>query len=179
MIFPRERVATLAVLAAVGLATAPARAEQPRTPSLKTHGPIEVRRLEDGSLARGPRNEFVTSNWSGYAIGSYQTGHKYTSAQGTWVVPTVTFGSTNSGTNEEYSATRHQWQGRYGGGAKPLPRENIVSLGKAVSARQIRERIGQQLKEQYRDLAEPIPERLAELVKQLAQRMDERARGTG
>jgi hypothetical protein len=106
MIFPaREHVATLMVLAAVGLATAPARAEQPRTPSLKIHGPIEVRRLEDGSLARGPRNEFVTSNWSGYAIGSYQSGHKYTSAQGTWIVPAVTFGSTNSDTNEEYSAT--------------------------------------------------------------------------
>jgi hypothetical protein len=106
MIFPaREHVATLVVLAAVGLATAPARAEQPGILSLKTHGPIEVHRLEDGSLARGPRNEFVTSNWSGYAIGSYQSGHKYASAQGTWVVPTVAFGSTNSGTNEEYSAT--------------------------------------------------------------------------
>ena len=106
MIFPRrEHVATLAVLAAVGLATASARAEQPRTPSLKTHGPIEVHRLEDGSLAHGPRNEFVSSNWSGYAIGGYQTGHKYTSAQGTWVAPAVTFGSTNSDTTEEYSAT--------------------------------------------------------------------------
>jgi hypothetical protein len=105
MIFPRERVATLAVLAAVGLATAPARAEQPRTPSLKTHGPIEVHRLDDGSLERGPHNEFKTSNWSGYAIASYQTGHKYTSAQGTWVVPAVTWGDTTSGTSEEYSAT--------------------------------------------------------------------------
>ena len=60
-----------------------------------------------------------------------------------------------------------------------MPRENIVSLEKAASARQIRERIGQQLNEQYRDLAEPIPDRLAELVDQLAQRMDERESGTG
>jgi hypothetical protein len=56
-------------------------------------------------LARGPRNEFNTSNWSGYAIGSYQHAQKYTSAGATWVVPTVTFGPTQSGTDEEYSAT--------------------------------------------------------------------------
>jgi hypothetical protein len=56
-------------------------------------------------VARGPRNEFSTSNWSGYAIAHYQTGQNYTSAKGTWVVPTVTFGLTQSATNEEYSAT--------------------------------------------------------------------------
>jgi hypothetical protein len=54
-----------------------------------------------------------------------------------------------------------------------VPRRNIVSPEKAAAARQIRERIGQQLKAQYCDLAEPIPDRLAELLKQLAQRMDE------
>jgi len=100
-----ERVAVLAVLAAVGFAMAPARAEQPSAPSLRTHGPIEVHRLDDGSLERGPRNEFVTSNWSGYGIAHYQTGQHYTSAQATWVVPTVIFGATDSSTNEEYSAT--------------------------------------------------------------------------
>jgi hypothetical protein len=56
-------------------------------------------------LERGPRNEFNTSNWSGYAIGSYQNGSKYTSASATWAVPAVTFGLTQSATNEEYSAT--------------------------------------------------------------------------
>jgi hypothetical protein len=100
-----ERIASLAFLATVGLAVAPVWAEQLRDPSLTTHGPIDVRRLEDGNLERGPRNEFVTSNWSGYAIAHYQTGNYYTSAQATWAVPTVTFGATNSGTNEEYSAT--------------------------------------------------------------------------
>lgn len=100
-----ERVATLAILAAVGLATARANAEQPSAPSLTTHGPISVHRLDDGTLVRGAHNEFDTSNWSGYAIGHYQTGQYYTSARATWVVPTVTFGTTQSGTAEEYSAT--------------------------------------------------------------------------
>jgi len=99
-----ERVAGLAILAAVALAPA-ARAEQASGPSLRTHGPIEVHRRDDGTLARGPRNEFMTSNWSGYAIGHYQTGQNYTSAQGSWVVPTVTFGATQSSTSEQYSAT--------------------------------------------------------------------------
>jgi peptidase A4-like protein len=93
------------ILATVGLTAAPAMAEQPSAPSLKSHGPIEVHRLEDGSLARGPRNEFITQNWSGYAIGSYQSGQSYSSASATWVVPTVTFSPTTSGTAEQYSAT--------------------------------------------------------------------------
>jgi hypothetical protein len=100
-----ERVAAFTVLATVGFAAAPAMAEQPTVPSLRSHGPIEVHRLEDGSLARGPRNEFITQNWSGYAIGNYQTGQSYTSASATWVVPTVAFGQTTSGTAEQYSAT--------------------------------------------------------------------------
>jgi peptidase A4-like protein len=82
-----------------------ARAGERGTPSLRTHGPIQVHRLDDGSLARGPRNEFSTSNWSGYAIGSFQTGQKYTSASATWSVPAVAFGATQSGTDQEYSAT--------------------------------------------------------------------------
>ena len=100
-----KRIAALPILVAVGLAVSPVRAEQPSARALKTHGPIEVHRLEDGSLARGPHNEFMTSNWSGYAIAHYQTGQTYTWAGGTWVVPTVTFGPTQSGTTEEYSAT--------------------------------------------------------------------------
>jgi hypothetical protein len=80
-------------------------AGEPNTPSLRIHGPIQVHHLDDGRLERGPRNEFNTSNWSGYAIGSYQNGSKYTSASATWAVPAVTFGQTQSGTNEEYSAT--------------------------------------------------------------------------
>jgi hypothetical protein len=101
-----ERIMALAIVEIIGLAAAlaPVRAREPNL-SLRTHGPIQVHRLDDGSLARGPRNEFSTSNWSGYAIAHYQTGQNYTSAKGTWVVPTVTFGPTQSGTNEEYSAT--------------------------------------------------------------------------
>jgi Peptidase A4 family len=101
------RVTILAIVGISGLTAAvgPARAGERNTPSLRTHGPIQVHRLEDGSLARGPRNEFSTSNWSGYAIGSYQTAQKYTSAGATWIVPTVTFGATQSGTDQEYSAT--------------------------------------------------------------------------
>jgi len=100
-------VTTLAIVGIFGLTTAGerVRAGEPNTPSLRTHGPIQVHRLDDGSLARGPRNEFGTSNWSGYAIGSYQSGQKYTWASATWVVPTVTFGPTQSGTDQEYSAT--------------------------------------------------------------------------
>ena len=60
-----ERIAWLAILSAVGLGAAQARAEQPNLSPLRTHGPIEVHRLEDGSLARGPHNEFMTSNRSG------------------------------------------------------------------------------------------------------------------
>ena len=71
-----ERITRLAILSAVGLGAAQARAEQPNLSPLRTHGPIEVHRLEDGSLARGPHNEFMTSNWSGYAIAHYQTGRK-------------------------------------------------------------------------------------------------------
>jgi hypothetical protein len=101
----RERVAALAILAGVGLAIAPAQAEQPSAPSLKTHGPVQVLRRPDGSIERGLRNQIVTSNWSGYAIAHYQTGQNYTSAAATWTVPAVTFDSTQSGTSEEYSAT--------------------------------------------------------------------------
>jgi Peptidase A4 family len=100
-------VTALVIVGIFGVVAAaePVRAGEPNTTSLRTHGPIQVHRLDDGSLARGPRNEFSTSNWSGYAIGSYQSGQKYTWAGGTWAVPTVSFGPTQSATDEEYSAT--------------------------------------------------------------------------
>jgi hypothetical protein len=44
--------------------------------------------------------------------------------------------------------------------------------------REIRGRIGQQLKARY-DLAEPIPDRLAELLKQVARQLDERESEAG
>jgi len=103
----RERVAALAVLATVGLAPAPAQAEQPSAPSLTYHRPIETQRRDDGTLARGLHSETLTSNWSGYAIAQYQTGQYYTWVQATWVVPAVTFGRTMFSffAREEYSAT--------------------------------------------------------------------------
>jgi Peptidase A4 family len=100
-----ERVAAVTILAAVCLTATTANTEPRSVWTVRSHGPIQVHRLEDGTLARGPRNEFITQNWSGYAIGSYQTGQSYTSASATWVVPTVIFGQTTSGTAEQYSAT--------------------------------------------------------------------------
>jgi hypothetical protein len=61
-----------------------------------------------------------------------------------------------------------------------LPRENIVSLEKAASAREIQRLIAEKLKAQYDlVLVEPVPDRLAEVLKQLAQRMGERESETG
>jgi hypothetical protein len=34
-------------------------------------------------------NQVETSNWSGYVVARFETGHSYTSASGTWVVPTA------------------------------------------------------------------------------------------
>jgi hypothetical protein len=53
------------------------------------------------------------------------------------------------------------------------PCQEKVPFENAVSTREIRGVIGQQLKAHY-DLAEPISDRLAELLEQLAQRIDER-----
>jgi Peptidase A4 family len=69
------------------------------------HGPIEVRRNPDGTPQRGLRNQWTSTNWSGYEVANYQTGQKYTQAQLTWTVPTVTYGqSTDSTSSSEYSA---------------------------------------------------------------------------
>lgn len=88
----------LALAAGIGSAT-----RQP--PAGSRHAPIEVRRNPDGSPARGLRNQLVSSNWSGYELANYQTGQKYTQAQLTWVVPTVTYGaSTDSTSSSEYSS---------------------------------------------------------------------------
>lgn len=100
-----RRAAALAVVAALGFITGPTALPEPIEPSLMVHGPIDVHRRDDGSLKRGPRNEIDTSNWSGYAIASFETGQKYTSAQATWTVPSVSFGATQSSTSEEYSST--------------------------------------------------------------------------
>jgi len=75
-------------------------------PSIRAHAPIQVRRNDDGTVARGPRNEVVTSNWSGFALANFETGQFYTAAQATWKVPAVTFDPLDkSGTKAQYSST--------------------------------------------------------------------------
>src|SRR5262252_3396681 len=74
-------------------------------PSLIIHGPIQPHRNDDGSLARGKRNEVDTSNWSGYAVAKFETGQTYLGATATWTVPTVTFQSDAGGSTAEYSST--------------------------------------------------------------------------
>ena len=53
------------------------------------HAPIEVIRDPKGNALRMREGQFASSNWSGYVLPSFQTGQEYTSAQGTWIVPTV------------------------------------------------------------------------------------------
>ncbi len=55
------------------------------------HYSIQVLRRTDGRVARSLLNQMVSTNWSGYVAASFATGQTYTSAQGTWVVPTVTY----------------------------------------------------------------------------------------
>ena len=55
------------------------------------HYTIQVVRRTDGRVARGLLNQTVSTNWSGYVATHFATGQIYTSAQGTWVVPTVTY----------------------------------------------------------------------------------------
>ena len=54
------------------------------------HGPARMLRNHDGVPRRGLRNEEESDNWSGYVLHTSQTGDKYTSAQGNWVVPGIT-----------------------------------------------------------------------------------------
>jgi hypothetical protein len=66
------------------------------------HYPIQVLRRTDGRVARSLLNQMVTTNWSGYVAASFGTGQTYTSAQGTWAVPSVTH---FSGFSTEYSSS--------------------------------------------------------------------------
>jgi hypothetical protein len=69
------------------------------------HAPIEVHRNPDGTPAHGLRNQWLSNNWSGYEVANFQTGQKFTQAQMSWVVPTVTYGSSSDSTSSiEYSA---------------------------------------------------------------------------
>ena len=68
------------------------------------HYSIQVLRRTDGRVARSLLNQMVSTNWSGYVAAYFATGQTYTSAQGTWVVPTVTY-FPDSRFSAEYSST--------------------------------------------------------------------------
>jgi Peptidase A4 family len=55
------------------------------------HGPIRPYLDAHGHAMRGLRNTYTTGNWSGYAIGSWQSGQSYASASMTWQVPAVSY----------------------------------------------------------------------------------------
>jgi Peptidase A4 family len=94
----------LVLASAVGMTTISSAAEQLSKPRLK-HAPIQLHRNPDGSPQRGLRNQFISTNWSGYVVANYQTGVKYNSASMTWVVPTVSYGqSTDTTSSTQYSA---------------------------------------------------------------------------
>ena len=95
----------LSLAVTIGMTALSAAAEQQTAPPRLKHAPVHVHRNPDGSPERGMHNQFISSNWSGYVVANYQTGRKYTSAQMTWVVPTVTYGTSNDTTSStEYSA---------------------------------------------------------------------------
>ncbi len=52
--------------------------------------PVQPVRGPNGAALRGPVDQVETTNWSGYAVAHFETGLTYTSASGTWVVPSVT-----------------------------------------------------------------------------------------
>ena len=95
----------LSLAATIGMTALSSAAEQQTSPAKLKHAPVHLRRGLDGNLERGVRGQFISSNWSGYVVANYQTGRKYTSAQMTWVVPAVKYGSSNDTTSSnEYSA---------------------------------------------------------------------------
>lgn len=86
-------------------AAAPGASFNDAVPPAKYHSPIHVHRNPDSTPERGLRDQWISSNWAGYEVAHFQTGAKYTSAQMTWIVPTVTYGqSTDSTGSTEYSA---------------------------------------------------------------------------
>lgn len=74
-------------------------------PANAMHAPVQVHRTDDGRAKRGLHNQLYTSNWSGYAAAHFETGQTYTSAQGTWTVPTVTYSDGGPNISAEYSST--------------------------------------------------------------------------
>jgi hypothetical protein len=69
------------------VALGPAQMASPFTHTDSPHAPMVHIYGPDGVPLRGPHNESMSGNWSGYAL----TSGTYTSATFAWVVPTVTF----------------------------------------------------------------------------------------
>ena len=70
------------------------------TKALAKHALIEVIRDTGGRPVMTPGGQFVSSNWSGYVLPSFQTGDTYTSVEATWVVPDVAFADTKRASTE-------------------------------------------------------------------------------
>src|SRR6266446_243122 len=74
------------------------------TMTMPKHYTIQVLRRTDGRVMRSLLNQMTSTNWSGYVAANFGTGQIYTSAQGTWVVPTVTY-FPDSRFSAEYSSS--------------------------------------------------------------------------
>jgi peptidase A4-like protein len=73
------------------LAAGPAVAQQAGPPAGSVppyHRPMEAYRNPDGSIMRNPRNQVVSTEWSGYAVTTWQP---YSSASAIWQVPEATY----------------------------------------------------------------------------------------
>jgi len=78
-------------------------------PRHSAHAPLILRYGPDGKPLRGRRNQSVSTNWSGYAIGTGSTGN-YTSASFSWRVQSATY--VNYGSSNPYSFNdSSQWVG--------------------------------------------------------------------
>jgi Peptidase A4 family len=73
------------------------------TPQSVVHGPVHPHRNTDGSLQRGLHNQISTGNWSGFAVATFQTSQIYSSASGTWQVPSVSYAPYSGTSTWEYS----------------------------------------------------------------------------
>src|ERR1700675_315728 len=55
------------------------------------HAPIQVIPDPNGNALLTREGQLTSTNWSGFVLPNFATNELYTSAQATWVVPTVVF----------------------------------------------------------------------------------------
>lgn len=90
------------------------------------HGIMRPHRNADGSIVHTRELAGETTNWSGYVVSKFNSGTPYTAAQGSWVVPSVTYGGTTA--SEEDSSN---WVG-IGGNCSDAacdPDQTLIQLG--------------------------------------------------